>query len=187
MFFQGRLVRPWPCREWRRGSLQRFEQPHDALELEMVEAAACMAGILQAAIVVVPEEQRTERPPGGSRVGPSADHEFLFLNDLELSPIARPLSVWYSERASWRCGPSPRDQRMEKAHAHARQKFARRSMAALSRKMLSRRARICVNGSGGAPVPWRRREAMNATRRGRLLLDSVVDRCGQLKNGGSPF
>ncbi len=71
---------------------ERLEQLEKPRQFLFVEAGADMTGIDERAALVHAEKQRAEIQPGVPRLGPAADDEFLFLNDLELAPVGRALA-----------------------------------------------------------------------------------------------
>src|SRR6266496_4357343 len=80
-----------------RGSrmLERPQQVHQPRQLAFVEPSPCMADVDQISLLpfalspsfVHPEEQRAEVRSRLPRLGPAADHELLFVDDFQLSPI----------------------------------------------------------------------------------------------------
>src|SRR5262249_6097129 len=85
------FVRLWGDRERRPRRLERFQQLPDASQLLAVEARAGMARVYQVAAVVHAEQQRTKICAGLTRLGPSADHELLLVDEFELAPVRRSL------------------------------------------------------------------------------------------------
>ena len=80
-----RLERTTPYFDW-------LEPLHQTRELALVEAGADVSRVNKVTLAVHADEQRAEVRAGLPRLGPAADHEFLFVHDLQLAPVGRPLA-----------------------------------------------------------------------------------------------
>src|SRR6267378_671136 len=83
-----------PFAERRLVDLERLQQLHDARELFLVEPGAGMSRVDEALPVwiVDAEQQRAEVRARLPRLGPAADDELLFVDDLQLAPVGRALA-----------------------------------------------------------------------------------------------
>src|SRR5262245_1977847 len=81
------LVRRRPAAEWVRLDLERLEEREEARQLLFVEAGAHVTRIDERAALVHAQQQRAEVLARPSWLRPAGDDEFLFLDDLEFSPV----------------------------------------------------------------------------------------------------
>ncbi len=88
------FVRFQPLPERGFSRFARLQQLHDARELLLVEARARMTGVRQpvGSRLEHAQQQRAEVRTCVPRLGPAADDEFLFMDDLQLAPVGRPLA-----------------------------------------------------------------------------------------------
>jgi len=79
------------------GCFKRTEKLHHPRQLFLVEACSGVAAIDQGLWANAPglvhaQQQRAEIGARQPRLGPSADDEFLFVNELEFAPVGRALA-----------------------------------------------------------------------------------------------
>src|SRR5438093_5615349 len=101
------LVRLRPAPERTLVRLERLEPLHHARELALGEARARVAHVDEVLALVHAEQERAEVRAHLARLGPSADDELLFVQDLELAPVRGALARLVQRQRVLRDQPFP--------------------------------------------------------------------------------